>query len=95
MLEDLRSYVVNDLYHNILKESLLSKISRHELDDKQTPELQDLASIHNIDFNMLIQKLHKKIEENIEIQDFNSMNIAWIIISYFFEICDVGVDEKC
>ena len=44
---------------------------------------------------MLIKKLHNQIENDIEIQDFNTMNIAWIIVSYFFEICDVGVDTKC
>ena len=95
MLEDLRDYVVNNIYRNILIESLLSKKSRDELASKQTPELQDLASSYNIDFNMLINKLHQKIESSIEVQDFNTMNIAWIIVSYFFEICDVGVDEKC
>lgn len=94
MLEDLREYVINTLYRNILIESLLSKKSRDELNSKQTPELQDLASSYNIDFNMLIKKLHEKIENSIEIQDFNTMNIAWIIVSYFFEICDVGVDTK-
>jgi len=95
MLEDLREYVINNLYRNILIETLSSKISKRELILKQTPELQDLASTHNIDFNMLIKKLHNQIENDIEIQDFNTMNIAWIIVSYFFEICDVGVDEKC
>jgi hypothetical protein len=95
MLEDLREYVINNLYRNILIEILSSQISKRELILKQTPELQDLASTHNIDFNMLIKKLHNQIENDIEIQDFNTMNIAWIIVSYFFEICDVGVDTKC
>jgi hypothetical protein len=94
MLEDLRDYIINNLYRNILIESLLSKKSRNELNLKQTSELQDLASNYQIDFNMLIKKLHEKIENSIEIQDFNTMNIGWIIVSYFFEICDVGVDEK-
>lgn len=91
MLEDLREYVINNLYRNILIETLSSQISKRELILKQTPELQDLASAHKIDFNMLIKKLHNQIENDIEIQDFNTMNIAWIIVSYFFEICDVGV----
>lgn len=95
MLEDLREYVINNLYRNILIETLSSQISKRELILKQTPDLQDLASAHNIDFNMLIKKLHNQIENDIEIQDFNTMNIAWIIVSYFFEICDVGVDAKC
>lgn len=95
MLEDLREYVINNLYRNILIETLSSQISKRELILKQTPELQDLASAHKIDFNMLIKKLHNQIENDIEIQDFNTMNIAWIIVSYFFEICDVGVDAKC
>ena len=62
---------------------------------RKTSELQDIAIVHKIDFNKLVSQLHREIENNIEIIDFNSMNIAWIIIAYFFELCDVGVDEIC
>ncbi|MGJ0330233.1 SMEK domain-containing protein [Aliarcobacter cryaerophilus] len=95
LLTDLKSYIINDIYKNILLEKLKLKVSEKELLDKKTSELQDIATFHKIDFNILISRLHKEIENSIEIVDFNSMNIAWIIIAYFFELCDVGVDEIC
>ncbi len=95
LLTDLKIYIINDIYKNILLEKLKLKVSEKELLDKKTSELQDIATFHKIDFNILISRLHKEIENSIEIVDFNSMNIAWIIIAYFFELCDVGVDEIC
>jgi len=95
LLTDLKSYIIDDVYKNILLQKLKSKLSEKELFDKKTSELQDLATLYKIDFNVLVARLHKEIEDNVEINDFNSMNIAWIIIAYFFEICDVGVDEIC
>ena len=95
LLIDLKSYIIDDIYKNILLEKLKKKVSEKELLSKKTSELQDIATIHGIDFNNLISQLHKEIENSIEIIDFNSMNIAWIIIAYFFELCDVGVDEIC
>lgn len=95
LLTDLKSYIIDDIYKKILLEKLKQKVSEKELVDKKTSELQDIAIFHEIDFNKLIFQLHREIENNIEIIDFNSMNIAWIIIAYFFELCDVGVDEIC
>ena len=95
LLTDLKSYIIDDIYKKILLEKLKQKVSEKELVDKKTSELQDIAISHKIGFNKLISQLHREIENNIEIIDFNSMNIAWIIIAYFFELCDVGVDEIC
>jgi hypothetical protein len=95
LLTDLKDYIIDDIYKKILLEALEKKVSKKDLIDKRTYELQNIASSHQIDFNKLISKLHQDIENNIEINDFNSMNIAWIIIAYFFELCDVGVDEIC
>ena len=95
LLTDLKSYIIDDIYKNILLEKLKQKTSEKELVDKKTSELQDIAIVHKIDFIKLVSQLHREIENNIEIIDFNSMNIAWIIIAYFFELCDVGVDEIC
>jgi hypothetical protein len=95
LLTDLKSYIIDDTYKKILLEKLKQKVSEKELLDKKTSELQDIAIAHKIDFNKLISQLHREIENNIEIIDFNSMNIAWIIIAYFFELCDVGIDEIC
>ncbi|MDX4069234.1 SMEK domain-containing protein [Aliarcobacter skirrowii] len=95
LLTDLKSYIIDDIYKNILLEKLKQKVSERELVDKNTSELQDIAIYYKIDFNKLISQLHRKIEKNIEIIDYNSMNISWIIIAYFFELCDVGVDKIC
>jgi hypothetical protein len=95
LLTDLKSYIIDDIYKNILLKKLKLKVSEKELIGKKTSELQDMATVHKIDFNILISTLHKEIENSIEIVDFNSMNIAWVIIAYFFELCDVGVDEIC
>lgn len=95
LLTDLKSYIIDDIYRKILFEKLKLKVSEKELVDKKTSELQDIAIAHEIEFNKLISQLHKEIEKSIEIIDFNSMNIAWIVIAYFFELCDVGVDEIC
>jgi hypothetical protein len=95
LLTDLKDYIIDELYKKILLEALEKKVSKKELIDKKTYELQDIASSHPVNFNKLIAKLHQEIENHIEINDFNSMNIAWIIIAYFFELCDIGVDKKC
>ena len=71
------------------------KVSNTKLINKKTSELQDIATSHKIDFNTLINQLYQEINNSIEIDDWNSMGIAWVIIAYFFEICDVGVDEIC
>ena len=93
LLTDLRKLVVDDLYKNILVQSLLSKVSKSELVDKTLSELNDLCKTNTIDFNKTIYNLHKNLENKINIIDFNSMSISWIIIAYFFEICDIGIKE--
>ena len=95
LIVDLKSYIVDDIYKNILLEYLGQKISKKELLNKKTSELQDIATSYHIDFNSLIDALHQKIENTLEINDFNTMHISWIIIAYFFELCDIGVDKRC
>ena len=94
LLTDLRCLVIDSFYKGILIGVLESKISRSELIDINLIALHDLAQQHNICFNSVIHKLHAAIEQKIDIKDFNSMNIAWIIIAYFFELCDVGVHKQ-
>jgi hypothetical protein len=93
LLTDLRSLIIDDLYKKVLFENLKSKVSKKELDDKMVIDLHKLSNENNIDFNKVISNLHETIENNTEIHDFNTMNIAWIIIAYFFEICDIGVHQ--
>ncbi len=94
LLTDLRCLVVDNFYNNILIGELKSKVSEFQLININLMALHDLAQLHNICFNKVIHKLHAAIEDEIDIKDFNSMNIAWIIIAYFFELCDVGVRKQ-
>lgn len=91
ILDDLKKFVIDDLYKKVLFELLLSKVSKKELEDKTVLDLHCLCKIHNIDFNKIISNLHSLLENKIEIKDFNSICISWIIISFFFEICDIGL----
>lgn len=93
ILSDLRKLVVDNLYKGLLVQLLLSKVSRATLGNKTLSELNDLCKTNNIDFNKIINNLHQDLEEKINIKDFNSMSISWIIISFFFEICDIGIKK--
>jgi hypothetical protein len=88
---DLRKLIVNEFYRGLLVEQLKSKVRKEELLTLDLPALQELAVHKKLDFSKLITLLSYKIESHIAIRDFNSMNISWILVSYFFEICDVGV----
>ena len=93
LLSDLRNFVVNDLYKKILEKLLTSKISKNELKNKKLIELHNLAKTYNLNFNKIINNLHIDLENKIDIKDYNSMQISWIIISFFFEICDIGIKQ--
>jgi hypothetical protein len=91
LLTDLRSLIIDGLYKETLIENLKSKVSKNKLDSNTVIDLHNLANQYNLNFNKIIGSLHETIENHIEINDFNTMNIAWTIIAYFFEICDIGV----
>jgi len=93
ILSELRSLVIEDMYKNILHNSLISKVSKTELKDKTLLELHELSKYHNLNFNKIINNLYIELENKIDIKDFNSTSISWIIISFFFEICDVGIKQ--
>ncbi len=91
---NLRVLVIDKFYKEVLLQLLESLESRSELIAFSTNDLQNKAQEHSIDFNKAINNLCDMVEAQIEIQDFNSMSISWIVISYFFELCDVGVHKK-
>ncbi|MFI3156330.1 MAG: SMEK domain-containing protein [Methylococcaceae bacterium] len=93
LLTKLRSLIIDELYKEILIENLKSKVPKNQLDNNTVVDLHNLANDHNLNFNKIIGNLHEIIENNTEINDFNAMNIAWIIVSYFFEICDIGMHQ--
>jgi hypothetical protein len=90
---DLRRLVVNKLYRNILVEQLKAKENKENLINCDVDALHLFAKKHSINFSKLIHKLSESLENLIIIKDFNSMNISWILVSYFFEICDVGIKD--
>ena len=90
---NLRHLIVDELYKEILIKQLKSRIREEDLLLKDVQKLQKIAVTEKLDFNKLIYLLHHNIENLITIKDFNSMDISWILLSYFFEICDVGMRE--
>ena len=90
-LSELKTLVVDVKYKNILLNLLESQISRSMLSNKTIYKLHELSREHDLDFNKIIDKLHTELENEIDIKDFNSNNISWIIVAFFFEICEVGV----
>lgn len=94
LANQLRLFIIDELYKEILVESLKNNFKKSNLVTKQVVELQNLAAESSFDFNKLIHSLHQKILNMLLLQDFNSMKISWILISYFFEICDLGIKEN-
>lgn len=88
LIQSLKEFVINELYREILFE----KLSNRKLDynNLTTLELHSLAVSENLDFNKVIYALFDKLESYMGIVDYNSTNACWIIIAYFFEICDIG-----
>jgi hypothetical protein len=93
ILSDLKDFVVDELYMKVLVRNLVSKESKAVLEGLEVFELHDLARDHKLDFNKMIYDLSNSLENLIEIEDFNSSSISWIIIAYFFEICYVGAKK--
>jgi len=89
----LKDLVIFEIYKSILVEQLKSKINKSSSKNLDVSELQCLAVEHRLDFNKLINTLQRRIDSLIIVKDFNSMDISWVLVSYFFEICDVGVKE--
>ncbi len=88
---ELRVLIIDDFYKNLLIEQLKAKQTKEKLKEMTVSELQDFAVKEDVDFSKILSLLVEKIEGHIVVKDFNCMSIAWILVSYFFEICDVGV----
>ncbi|MCK9373768.1 MAG: SMEK domain-containing protein [Sulfuricurvum sp.] len=93
VLSKLQSFVIEVLYRKVLIDLLFSKISKNELENLTITELHHLSKEYALDFNKIIHNLHMELKKHIIIDDFNATEISWIIIAFFFEICDVGIKE--
>lgn len=92
-ITDLKALIVEDKYKSIIERKLLTKVKKEEILNKNISDLHILSKLHNLNFNEIINELYENIKSEVEIDDFNSLNIIWIIISFFFEICDIGIKE--
>ncbi|ANU36257.1 SMEK domain-containing protein [Vibrio scophthalmi] len=92
-IQELRNLVVDGYYANVLRNSLKRYEHPSKLQAMNVPELHLLAKQSEICFNKVLFSLQECIESAIIKVNFNSQSVSWIIIAYFFEICDVGVKE--
>lgn len=90
-LVSLRHLIVEVYYQEILKKFLSVRFKSNEIQSKSIDYLHQLSREIQLDFNHVITNLYHEIKKEIIVNDFNSMDIAWILISYYFEICDVGI----
>ncbi|CAD7288295.1 hypothetical protein LMG7974_00918 [Campylobacter majalis] len=89
-MSDLQDFVVRKIYREILLKHI--KNQSINIDDINMKSIDELHyNFHKfLDFNQIFYELYGEIASYFEIKDFNEANITWIIISYFFEICDIG-----
>lgn len=85
---ELQTVVVDDFYKNILRQELKSKAKLSE--SLTIEELHNIALEFEVDFSKILGKLAERIAAAALVDDFNTMNIPWIVIAYYFEICEVG-----
>lgn len=90
---ELRSLVVDNYYANILRQNLRMNVQHQKLQAMNISDLHKLATREEICFNKVLFALKDVIESSIVKVDFNSQSVSWIIIAYFFELCDVGVKK--
>lgn len=88
LLQSLKDFVINELYREILVNKLSKTVP--DIDHKTTQEIHKIACKSYIDFNKIIFLLQQKIESYMDVNDFNTNHICWIIIAFFFELCDIG-----
>ncbi|PFG51974.1 hypothetical protein ATG98_0957 [Marinobacter sp. LV10R520-4] len=91
ILHDLREFIIGDLYKKVLLRALRYNIEQSDKKILAIEDLNFLAMEKSLDFNEIILSLFHSIESKLLIKDFNSTNVGWILVSYFFEYCDTGV----
>lgn len=96
-LTDLRHLTINECYRDSLIETLrASRISYEVLKSATIEDLHGFAVSNKVDFNTAINHLRKRLNSKIYdgSTDFNCDQAIWSVLSYFFEICFLGVKEK-
>lgn len=89
-MSDLQDFIVHEIYREILLKHI--KETNTYIGDIKTKSVVELHYdfYNSLDLNKIFVELYNEITSYFDVKDFNEANIAWIIISYFFEICDIG-----
>lgn len=89
-MSNLQNFIVRKIYREILLKHI--KEINADIGDIKMKSVDELHYnfYRSLDFNEIFSELYDEITSYFDVKDFNEANIAWIIISYFFEICDIG-----
>jgi hypothetical protein len=90
---DLRILVVDDFYRRQLISYLKASFPSAKLKLASIEELHEMAQEKLVNFDKLIFKLAESIALSLHVKDFNAMQIGWVIVAHYFELCDVGVKK--
>ncbi len=94
VLTDLKDLIVLEFYSPILKSALcLAGAQTRVLANKSVNELHVLVQDYKVCFNKVLGELCYRIENETFKADYQATSMAWVIIAFFFEECDVGVKE--
>ncbi|WP_281189435.1 SMEK domain-containing protein [Vibrio diabolicus] len=94
LLTSLRELIVDDFYAKLLK-SALQKLGVHprELANKTVLELHQVAAGRGVCFNKLLGDLCQQIKNMTFDANYREISMAWVIISFFFDECDIGLKK--
>jgi hypothetical protein len=94
VLTDLKELIIVEFYLPILKSKLLKAgIQPKVVANKTVDELHVFVKDQEISFNEILGELCHRIEDETFKADYQATSMAWVIIAFFFEECDVGVKE--
>lgn len=93
ILTELRELIVDGFYTKIIKQALSDAgASPKELAKKTVEELHTLVSQkYSLNISDVLGKLCHRIEDETYEANYKETSMAWVIIAYFFEECDIGV----
>jgi len=94
MLTELKELIVLDYYSPILKSALSSAGAKPKtLANKSVDELHTLIKGYKVCLNRVLGELCHRIENETFKANYQATSMAWVIIAFFFEECDVGVKK--
>jgi hypothetical protein len=94
VLTDLKELITIEFYLPILKAKLLkADIQPKVVANKTFDELHVFVKEKAISFNEILGALCHRIEDETFKADYQATSMAWVIIAFFFEECDLGIKE--